>query len=309
MPFFDILIPGNYFCDVVFTGLDALPVLGSEIYARKLDIVPGGGAYNTVVALQRLNVYAGWAGVLGTDVFSQFVAQALIAEGVDMALVKRLDRPLRRITVALSYPTDRAFVTHTDESLSSTDLAIEALEHVQCRHLHFTGLAVDPRMPTLIDSCHARGIQVSMDCQHRHDTLSAPLIREIISRLDLFMPNATEALRLTETSTLNDAIRVLRNLIACGLIKNGGQGAVGWCGEKAFTSAAIEVVVVDTTGAGDVFNAGFLAAYLEGWRFEECLRCGNFCGGMSVQGIGGTSTAPSRNQLDAWLERGSNSRL
>lgn len=291
-PTFDMLIVGNYFCDVVFTDLPSFPALGQEIYSRGLTVIPGGGAYNTAVALRRLNVDVGWAGTLGNDFFSQFVDHALHTEGVDTRLIERLDRPLRRVTVALSYPADRAFVSFTDESGTSADLALRALDQAESKHLHFPGLTLDSRLPALFDQCHARGMSISMDCQHRDVTLDSPLVRDTLTRLDVFMPNAAEAQRLTGTTTLAEAQRLLCDLVPCLVIKNGGEGVVGWQDGETLTIPAHPVTVVDTTGAGDTFNAGFLAGRLAGYPFERCLQWGNFCGAKSVQGVGGSSTAP-----------------
>src|SRR5690349_14044108 len=111
---FDIIIPGHYFCDLIFTGLDHFPALGTEIFGRGVAVTTGGGALNTSIALRRLGVNVGWAGMLGNDFFSQYVDNELQKEGLSDALLTRLDSPLSRVTVALSYPDDRAFVTYAD---------------------------------------------------------------------------------------------------------------------------------------------------------------------------------------------------
>ena len=298
---YDILIPGKYFCDIIFTGLPGFPKLGTEIYSKQVNIVPGGGALISVIALRRLGVNVGWISRFGTDFFSQYIQHFLETERVDMSLVVQLPEPMQRVTVSLSYPEDRAFITYVDPSPSNVDLALEALEKANFRHLHFTSLVVDDRVPGLLDACHARGITVSMDCQHRDDTLSMPLVREILSRVDIFMPNAIEALRITQTDTIDDAVKVLNALVPLTVVKRGDKGALAARGDVLCHSPALPSTVVDTTGAGDVFNAGFVAAFVRGKELTECLQWGNFCGGMSVRGLGGLSTAPSAEQLEAWL--------
>ncbi len=298
---FDILIPGDYFCDIVFTGLPRFPSLGVELYADALDVVPGGGALNTSIGLRRLHVEVGWLGRLGSDFFSQFIENLLRAENVDTSLIQRLDEPLRRVTVALSFPQDRAFVTYVDAEPEPVDQVLAVFERVEFRHLHFPGLTIDPRLPALIEACHTRGIRVSMDCQHRDQTLTDPLVRDIICRLDVFMPNASEAMRLTQTEDIDQAVSILSALVPCLVIKQGAAGA--WARQHAidYRRPALPVEVVDTTGAGDAFNAGFLAAYVQGLDPDECLRWGTFCGSQSVRGLGGTRTAPTYEALHAWL--------
>jgi sugar/nucleoside kinase (ribokinase family) len=301
-PHYDILVPGNYFCDIIFTGVPNFPQLGHEVYTDGMAVIPGGGALNTSLALHRLGLNPGWVGVLGNDFFSHFVRHFIQNEGLDMSLLKHIDKPLQRVTVAISFPTDRAFVTHVDGSPNSIELAFDVLERADFPHLHFTGLMIHERVPDLLQACHGRGITVSMDCQERIQTLDMTLVQHILADLDMFMPNASEAQKLTGTATLDDAIRVLTKHTRHLVIKNGAQGAISIREGQFFESPAMALdgAVVDTTGAGDVFNAGFLAAYLAGHSHDECLRWGNFCGGMSVRGHGGISTAPTKAQLDEW---------
>jgi hypothetical protein len=299
---FDVLIPGDYVCDIVFTGLPSLPALSTEIYAEQVNVVPGGGALNSTIGLRRLGVNVGWLGKLGSDFFSHFINHLLDAEQVDMKLVTRLTTPLPRVTVALSYPEDRAFVTYEDRTGDHVDRVLRALETVSCRHVHFGGLTLDPRILDLLDYCHGRGIRVSMDCQHRHNTLAEPLVRDVLSRLDIFMPNAHETMRLTETATLDHALAVLGDLTPYLVVKQGAAGALARVNQTNYHSQARPVEVLDTTGAGDAFNSGFLAAYLQDYPPEECLRWGNYCGGESVRGIGSTTTVPTYEQLRTALE-------
>jgi sugar/nucleoside kinase (ribokinase family) len=296
-----VIIPGDYFCDIIFTGLPGFPALGQEIFSRDVAIVPGG-TMNVVVALRRLGVNVGWLGTVGDDFFSRFALDQARAEGLDLSLLLRLNSKQRRVTVSLSYPGDRAFVSYVDESPGDVDRVLDALERVTCKHLHFAGLTVDGRIPGLIQTCHAQGIGVSMDCQCQQNTLDSPLVREILSQVDLFMPNAIETQRLTKTDSLEQALDILTGIARYVVVKNGAQGAIAWRDGVYYHAPALPLSsIVDTTGAGDVFNAGFLAAHLRGLDVQQCLRWGNFCGGMSTQGWGGTQTAPTLAQLQDWL--------
>ncbi|MEO8606453.1 MAG: carbohydrate kinase family protein [Chloroflexota bacterium] len=299
MPF-DIIIPGHYFCDLIFTGLDHFPALGTEIFGQGVAVTTGGGALNTSIALRRLGVNVGWAGVLGNDFFSQYVHKALQKEGLSDTLLTRLDAPLSRVTVALSYPDDRAFVTYADTPPDLIDLAHKALEKTTPKHIHFAGLVISEDTVAFMDECKKRGVRVSMDCQHREETLDDSLVRETLSQLDLFMPNAIEAQRLTRSDNLATALQLLSDLVPTLVVKNGAEGAVVCCNGEQFQEPALSLTPLDTTGAGDCFNAGFLAAHLQGRDWSECLRWGNFCGGQSTLGVGG-SKAPSLAELQRWL--------
>ncbi len=203
--------------------------MGTELYTNKLTIVPGG-CLNTITALRRLGVRVGWIGVLGSDPFSRVVDDWIAQEGIDRAWLTTRAEPFPRVTVSLSYPEDRAFVTYVDPSPDQLDRVRAAIAADECEHLHFGGLVVNPALPDLLNLCKTHKISVSMDCQHRPHTLADPLVRDILVKLDIFMPNASEALRLTETTSLDDAAQHLRELVPLLVIKDGANGAQAWQG-------------------------------------------------------------------------------
>lgn len=303
MTHYEILIPGNYFCDLIFTGFPEFPALGSEVYTQNLTITVGG-VLNTVIALRRLGVEVGWLGHIGNDMFSRFVLDLIEKEGVDISLLTQVDAPFQRVTVAVSYPQDRAFITYVDPAPTPVEMAFDALEMISFGHLHFTGFQLEAHTLDVIKATCGRGIKVSMDCQDRPMTLETPGVRNILTHLDIFMPNAKEAMRLAECDSVAAAAEVLRTLVPLLVIKDGRNGASAWQGDLHWHAEALNVTPVDTTGAGDVFNAGFLTAYLKGQAIDECLRWGNICGGLSTLGSGGTSTAPYREQVVAILADG-----
>lgn len=299
---YDVLAPGDYFCDVIFTGMPRFPTLGSEIYCEGVSVVPGG-MLNTVVAMKRLGLRVGWAGALGNDFFSRFIREWAEQEGLDLSLVASLDEPFRRVTVSLPLDAERAFVTFVDPAPNVVKLTRRCLSGIRVRHLHFSGLVVDDRLPALLRDCRAGGIEVSMDCQHREQSLAEPLLREILGLLDLFMPNGAEARRLTGTASTDEAAAVLRELAPALVIKEGAAGARCWQGGRCYHAPALPVSVVDTTGAGDVFNAAFIGARLAGAPTAECLRQGTVAGSLSTQAAGGGASAPDRQALKRALAR------
>jgi sugar/nucleoside kinase (ribokinase family) len=100
---------------------------------------------------------------------------------------------------------------------------------------------------------------------------------------------------------VDEAARLLLNYVPFLVIKDGGNGAQAWHGDLHVQSPAMPVEVIDTTGAGDVFNAGFLTAYRAGYDLPTCLKWGNICGGLSTTGYGGFSAAPTRATVEQYL--------
>ncbi len=300
MTTYDILVPGDYFCDVVFCGVPRMPTLGTEIYTEALTVTIGG-ALNTVIAMKRLGLRVGWIARLGNDMFSRMALEAVEREGIDTALVERFDHPYQRVTVSLSFPEDRAFVSYVDPGPGLLATTRSVVKRVDFRHLHLAGLNVGPDACALFDAAHARGADVSMDCQEHSKSLSDPAVAEALSKVDVFMPNATEAMRLTGVGNIEDAGELLHGATRCAVIKDGPRGAACWRDGQVWVGPALPVTPVDTTGAGDVFNAGFLKAWLDGARPQECLRWGNVCGGLSTLGHGGAASAPTRERAERVL--------
>jgi sugar/nucleoside kinase (ribokinase family) len=302
---YDILLLGDYFFDMIYTGLPHMPVLGHETYSQNL-IATGGAMFTTAAAMSRLGTKVGWATHFGNDYYSQYVRNLALSEGIDLSITKNLDHPYRRVTTALALHGERAFVTFVDPD--ETDMQsywLETMHNCTFSHLHFGGLIHPDEIKPYIEKAHALGATVSMDCQDTPMLKEVHQWHEVVNTADIFMPNAREALLLTGASDVQVALHQLGAWCDGRLVvvKDGANGAWAIEKEKIFHAPAIAVEqVVDTTGAGDCFNAGFLHAYIvERQPIEVCLGYGNICGGYSVQGVGGATTAPTYAQLQAAL--------
>jgi sugar/nucleoside kinase (ribokinase family) len=302
---FDILLLGDYFFDMIYTGLVHMPILGHETYTQNLTAT-GGAMFITAAAMSRLGVKVGWATHFGNDYYSQYIRSLAQSENIDLSLVKNLDHPYRRVTTALALHGERAFVTFVDPD--EHDLHgywLETMSRCTFRHMHLGGLMLPDNVQPLVEKARSLGATVSMDCQDVPLLKESHAWHEIVNTADIFMPNAREALLLTGASDVQTALNQLG--VWCDgrlvVIKDGANGAWATHNGEIFHAPAISVTeVVDTTGAGDCFNAGFLHAYIvEHQPLDVCLRYGNICGGCSVQGIGGATTAPTYAQLRAAL--------
>lgn len=300
---YDILLLGNYFFDQIFSGLPRFPSLGEEVWAQKLTTI-GGAMFITASACTRLGVRCGWVSYFGNDYYSKFVYNLAQQEGIDLAFAQRLDRPYQRMTMSIPLGSERAFVTYEDESPAEMyDYWLECVEKADYRHVHLGGFPPPTVLPRLVERIHAKGATLSMDSQDGAHLQDPARCRDLIRGVDIFMPNAREARIITETVDVESALQTLMGLVKVAIIKDGAQGAwAGSDGEVLFSPAIRAGEVVDTTGAGDCFNAGFLMGYIvERAPLETCLRYGNICGGLSVTGVGGATAAPTRSELNSWL--------
>ena len=299
---YDVFLPGEYFFDLIYRGLPEFPVLGRELYAEDI-IATGGAMYITAASLVRLGLKPAWAATFGNDYYSEYVRTLALAEGLDLSLARRLDQPFRLITTSIPYQGERAFLTYADPlPPDHLDHWLGAMEKCTFKHLHLGALMRMELLKPMTEIARARGATISMDCQDAPNLQKACEWRNLLALVDVFVPNAREALIVSGTSAVEAAIQTLMEWTEVVVIKDGANGAwIGTKGEIIHSPAINSGPVVDTTGAGDCFNAGFLRGYvIEKAPLSVCARYGNICGGLSVTKVGGATAAPTLEQLREW---------
>ena len=299
---YDVLVVGDYCLDLIFTGLQSLPVLGKETFGNGCTMLPGG-SFNTAVAMHRLGLQVGWACDFGNDDFSRFVLECARQEGLDDSLFVCHPRALRRITVAASFPQDRAFVTYYDPE-PAIPAGLKMLVKKSARAFYVPGLYYGKWFEMGVRLVKAKGLLMIMDGNSSEETLqNTPSLQKVLSKLDLFMPNAGEACRITGKRDTHSALQALAYLCPLVVIKAGAEGAYATQAGQVYHSEAIPITPIETTGAGDCFNAGFIKAWLQGCQIEECLRWGNIVGGLSTQAEGGTGKVIHEKEVIEWLNQ------
>lgn len=295
----DVLLFGDYFCDVIITGLPEVPRLGTDLFGQSMEIVPGG-VYITAHWLHNLGVHARWAARLGNDIFSRFILEESRRVGMDTSLFREYSQPLRSMSLSFSFQHDRGFISYMDPfpKDQSTASLIEAQRPRWVVNLPFDG-SLETRF--LVDRVHELGGRVFIDCQYVTTTLNEPGLTDLLRVTDAFAPNQSEACQLTGESDPQLALARLTEYCPLVLIKCGADGVWARSGGQIWHVPALKLEVLDTTGAGDSFNAGFLTGMVHGEPIETCLRYGNICGGYSTTQRGGASAAFSLEQLKKYL--------
>ncbi len=297
---FDVLLQGHPFCDLTFTFADreTLPILGQEVYAGNFAINPGG-IFNISAALTRLDLAVGMVTQLGNDIFSRFIVERMEEHGISRDLTDRVDAPLPVVTAGISFPHDRLFISYgppTDGIPAAPRVTEQILDRYRPRVL-FTHGEVG------IDICRAarqRNVLVYLDTNWNPEFLHSTSLRELLSEVDVFSPNLAEALETTGADEAEDALQILRTWCRCVAIKCGPEGALASAGGQIFRVPAIAVQAIETTGAGDNFNAGLIYGLLQGYSFERSLECANITGGLSTLAIGGSGSGYTAADIDHW---------
>lgn len=290
-----VIISSAVFCDLIFTGLPGIPGLGQELYAEDFALCPGGMAANTGIALARLGMKVGLIATIGRYPLGDLLMSQLELEGLDLSHVDLREDEPTAVSVSMSVPEDRSFVTYPSPS-HSCSYAWPAMDLdfiSRARHVVISGPDVTPSQLAQI---HRTGVTVTMDVGWE-STRRLDSVFELLPLVDLFVPNELEACLITGTTAPTDALLELSRYVPHPVIKLGSRGSMAAVDGKVLEVPSIDVEPIDTTGAGDVFAAGLIYGYLKGWSMENCLRLGNVCGALSVTGIGGGQSAPGWDQI------------
>ena len=282
-----VLSTGRLYCDLVFRGLEAMPRLGEERFADDLAIVPGGGGFITAAHLVGLGRPAALLARLGEDPLAQSLRPALEASGVDLSFLERAADAGPQLTVAMVQDGERAFLSRRAGPARPATLP-GALGDIRATHLHIAEFATLAEIPHLVTDAKHHDLSVSLDPSWDDALIRSPDLVARCSGVDVFLPNASEARAIADCDDLDTAGQRLARNFSLVVIKDGADGARLYQADGGFTlPAAPCAAVLDTTGAGDAFNAGFLAAWLAGRSPERALAEGIACGTLSVQSIGG----------------------
>ena len=307
----DILVLGDANPDLVLSGGDVVPAFGqAERLVDEARLVIGGSGAIFACGAAKLGLRVAFAGVVGDDMFGRFMCDQLQAHGIDTSAVAVLPERSTGVTVVLSGRDDRAMLTFagTIGDLRRSVIGADVLSRT--RHIHvssyFLQRTLAPELPALFREARDGEATTSLDPNWDPSGEWDNGLMALLPEVDVFLPNEVEALSMARISVVEDAIARLRSAGAgTVVVKTAGQGAVAAQAGDAVAVAGIPTQVVDSTGAGDSFDAGFLAGFLGGQPLRRCLEIGNACGALSTRGIGGVSTQPTMVEALETIERGS----
>ena len=273
-----ILCAGRLYCDLVFAGTPRLPTAGTEVFAPSLTLHAGGGAFITAATLAALGHTVHQCARLPAAPFDVIVKSDLSKFAVHAQLCVPADAASDpQLTVAITTPDDRAFLTRADGP-ALPDLA--SVNFAAFGHLHIGELGTLQENPTLIDHARAANLTVSLDCGWQ-DSFD-PKAADLIAAEDVFLPNESELAALA-------AVGIPDTCAPITVVKCGSSGSKAFDGTTWTACQGTPVKVIDATGAGDAFNAGFLSKWLAKAPLTDCLDAGNACGAAAVQSRGGAS--------------------
>lgn len=287
-----ILCLGRTYCDIIFTGLQSLPVIGREVFAEDIKIVAGGGAYITAAHLAHKGCDVALVSRLGFDPLSLGIIEEIENSGLDLQFLERSEAAGPQVTVASVVGEDRAFLSRRAGGAEPSTLDA-AINWDKACHLHIAEYATLHEIPDLIARAKGKGLTVSLDTSWDESLIYDPNLLEACKGVDIFFPNLEEAFAITGSKEVAQILDRLAPYFPIIALKCGADGAWLQIADKRKEMRAPSVNVVDTTGAGDAFNAGFLASWLKDKDGEAALAEGVKTGSLAVQAAGGTSILQS----------------
>lgn len=301
-----ILIAGELNVDLVLQNYRAFPTLGKEVLVEDSSLTLGSASAICAAGLARLGNQVAFLSRLGFDMFGDVCLDEMSKLGVDCSLITRDPGLKTGITVSISGAQDRALVTYLGSiaALQAEDVTESALQ--SCQHLHISSFFLQqnlrPQMKSVFSTARRHGLSTSLDPGFDPSEEWGRDLRDVLTEVDIFLPNEVELRFITGFPEPGEALRALQNGRTVTVAKLGSAGCMAIEQGEIVRVPAFPVRPIDTTGAGDSFNAGFLHSWLRDKDLKKAMRFGAACGALSTQGLGGTASQPSEIQVQEFLQ-------
>jgi sugar/nucleoside kinase (ribokinase family) len=309
---FDILVVGEINPDIIVSDADPSPRYGqAERRVDSIAMTAGSSTVLTALAAARLGLRTAIYGLVGDDPFGRFMLSSLDRGGVDTHACRVVVGDSTGASVILDRGPDRAILTSPGvmASLRAEDVPLELVR--DSRHIHvgswYLQDALRAGLPALFAAARTGGTSTSLDPGWDPDERWSGL-DEVLTQTDVFLPNSNEACGIADATDVEEASNVLVAGGAANMtvaVKAGRLGAMAAQGSEVARSKAPDVAVIDTIGAGDGFDAGFLYGRLAGWTIARSLALAVACGALSTRargGVDGQATIAEALALAATLQ-------
>ena len=293
--------------DLVGVGLNATdtviplshyPARGSKVEFGTADVLPGGQVATTVVACQHWGMQTRYVGKLGDDSAATLHRTAFVDAGVETQLITVPECASRQSLILVDADGERTVLWRRDQRLDMPAAELNREWIVNARALHVDGY--DTAAATLAAGwAHAAGIPVVADLDEIY-----PGVEDLLDKIDYLIVSRDFPCRLMGETDLEKALRQMQRRYGCVLTAAtlGEDGVLAWDGKQFHHTSAYRVPVVDTTGAGDIFHAGFIYGLLQEWPLDRqldfaCAAAALNC--MAVGARGGIQTVEAIENLMA----------
>lgn len=301
----DVYVYGDVNIDLVIPGVEKFPEPGQEDEVPVMETFVGGGAALFTLGVGKLGLHPVFQGEVGDDCYGELIRKQFRESHVDDTLLATSTEQKTGISISFTNEKDRSFLTYrgTNEKISISQVNVEMVK--EASHIHVTGYAGSINHEEYLNLLkrikEETEATVSFDVGWDSTGEWKPEIRELFPYIDVLFMNETEAEHYGRTDDAVAAAEEFAKTAGMAVIKRGKSGSIAVRDQKLYQAPSYTVTAVDTTGAGDSFNAGFVYGFLRGKTMEECLQCGNACGALSVTALGGNTGFPTEERLQEFL--------
>ncbi len=303
---FDISVVGELNADLILYGLPSALEPEREHLAADFAITLGSSSAIFAHNISLLGSRVAFTSCIGGDPLGKFCVERLAEGGVDVSGVKVLPGKTTGVTVILPLGKQRQILTYLGTTLDLQFAHLDLNYLRSASHFHLSSFfllrALRPMIPDLFSQMKKSGLTTSLDTNDDPEGLWADDVKSVLKSVDIFLPNEREACKLTGTGNVQDALDALARLVPMVVIKCGPDGAKAKRGKDQFHAPSLSVQPVDTVGAGDSFNAGFLHKFMLRANLEDCLSYGNAVAALSTTRAGGTEAFRDRQHLETFLQ-------
>jgi sugar/nucleoside kinase (ribokinase family) len=299
----DIAIVGELNLDLILYGLPQEMPVERELLGDNFRMTLGSSSAILAHNLATLGTQVRFVTCVGPDAMGKIALDYLRDRGIDLSGVITT-KTATGVTLILPHGKPRHILTYPGAmwDLRYADLNLSALK--EARHFHLSSLYLHRGLVNdvaqLFREIKSAGLTTSLDTNDDPDGRWEHL-DEILPHVDIFLPNADETCRITCTERVDEAIEQLAARVPMLVVKLGAEGALLRKGAETLNAFGTKVDVVDTVGAGDTFDAGFLHQYLRGAPLEDCLQFANRCAAYSTTAAGGVEAFRDEQRRSQFL--------
>jgi len=309
---FDISVVGELNADLILYGLPPTLEPEHEHLAEDFAITLGSSSAIFAHNISLLGSRVGFTSCIGEDPLGKFCVHRLKESGVDVSGVKALSGKTTGVTVILPLSKQRQILTYLGTTLDLQFVHLDLNYLRSASHFHLSSFfllrGLRPGIPELFSQMKQAGLTTSLDTNDDPEDLWADDVESVLKSVDIFLPNEREACKLTGEKDVQDALEALSQLVPIVVIKCGPKGVIAKRGKNQFHAPSLSVQPMDTVGAGDSFNAGFLHKFILRCNLEECLAYGNAIAALSTTRAGGTEALRDRQHRESFLQTSIGSR-
>lgn len=290
-PHFDIAVAGEINLDLVLDGIPYPMPLERELLASSFRVTLGSSAAILAHNLSALGMRVSFSSLAARDDFSRMALTHLTDRRVDISGVQYSEGSGSGVTVLINHGGVRHILTYPG---TASDMRVSHLDldHIcRARHFHLSSLfllkGLHKDLPEFFRKIRQHGLTISLDTNDDPDDVWGGVLGDLLPLIDVLLPNERELLRMTEAVSIDEALTAMAGKVPLIVVKRGAEGAIVQHGKARHVVPAVSVTPVDLIGAGDSFNAGFLACYVRGLPAETCAAVGNVTGAISTLKPGG----------------------